>query len=636
MSMLMFRFIRYSPRIAVPSLRLNLRSFSTLPTLNYSFRSAPKLKSRDEMFPEDDNVEDDIDSTEKESKSPKDSESLRFSDLPHKLSSETSLALKRIFSFESMTPVQHAVLSKLPIKQDLLVRARTGTGKTLAFLIAAIESLDPKLVTLSASNQVLRPRPGVVSLSSLTSIVVISPTRELALQIASEARNLLKYHPFNVATLVGGESKGMQINMLQRNGAHVIVATPGRMIDVVHTLPELARSLKNTSVFVLDECDSLLDMGFSKEINEIMKFLPEDRRTFMFSATLSKEIRETAHFSLARNYLTIDTVPANEVPTHAKIPQSYVISPFSQFIPSTIQTIRKHRKAVQTPKIIVFCPTTSLTNLFSSILRNITTLDFNVLEIHSKLDQKRRSKVSDIFRKAITPTILVTSDVSARGVDYPGVTLVLQLFATKHDAYIHRIGRTGRAGKSGEGVIILTPMERSMLQILKDVPITKNTEIVPASAAEEEDSKMIRQALKQALRENDSNEAAQGFLSYLMNNSRSLGISKQSIGSAVDQFSTEFLGLEEPVQLDSDVLDSYGMGSNRDRGRPRKDLYERRPNYLPPGEKPPRRKGDMSLLEKMNVLKGENWRNKIAKKVVKGAGAHWEGRGSKSGLKSQR
>ncbi|KAJ1561409.1 hypothetical protein HK096_004823, partial [Nowakowskiella sp. JEL0078] len=481
-----------------------------------------------------------------------------FQQLNTALSPPIKRALETKFGYDKMSKVQDSVLSLLPVSLDLLVRARTGifpplfplfsklllikgTGKTLAFLIAAIESLNPKLFSSASKPQ---SRPGQRTFDFETSIVIISPTRELANQIAAEAKRLLYYHPFEVALMVGGDSKGKQINMMRRNGGQVVVATPGRFLDILYSTPEFPIALKNTSVLILDECDQLLDMGFRRELQEIQACLPKSKQTFLFSATFGKNIVEIARNTLHAGYLTVDTVPKNEVATHARVKQSFVISPYNQFVASVVDAITKHRETHgNATKIVVFLPTTTLTNLFAAILRAAFRKSFNVFEIHSKLEQSRRSRVSDSFRQASSPVMLVTTDVSARGVDYPGVTLVLQLFSTVRQQYIHRVGRTGRAGKKGEGMIVLAPYEKFMLNELQGLPIEKSESVVAQFSACEYDGNVF---VQEAMAEN-------------MNNRTNLKMSKEAVVAACNEFATVLLGLPEPPSLSSRFLENLGL-----------------------------------------------------------------------------
>jgi ATP-dependent RNA helicase MSS116 len=210
-------------------------------------------------------------------------------------------------------------------------------------------------------------------------------------------------------------------------------------------------------------------MGFSREIEGIAKLLPKERRTFMFSATISDEIKRIAKTTLHPGYDHIDCVPKNQLETHLKIKQSYSIVPYAEQPYLVQDIISKHKKSHPASKIIVFVPSTSAVGTFCHLLDSMPGIA--TMMLHSKLSQPQRSRISDQFRRSRS-SVLVTTDVSARGVDYPGVTLVIQAgLPSNRDQYIHRIGRTGRADKDGEAILILSPYEKRYLESVKDLPI---------------------------------------------------------------------------------------------------------------------------------------------------------------------
>ncbi|KAI9094426.1 P-loop containing nucleoside triphosphate hydrolase protein [Phlyctochytrium arcticum] len=419
------------------------------------------------------------------------------------LSPQTLRAMRDDFQFETMSPVQEAVLSLLPTQKDLLVRAKTGTGKTLAFLIAALES------ALSRNEKRLDSRN--------VSILIMSPTRELALQIAAEASKLLSAHRYHVQTAVGGPGRNRSVESLTQRKVDVVVGTPGRVLDMLSNVPAFKRRCEKLQTLIFDEADQLLEMGFSDEMSKICSHLPTDRQTFMFSATLSSGIKAIARNTLRENYDYIDTVPVNDVPTHLSVRQTYAMLPYSQQLPVLHHILSQHRKDNPAAKIIVFFSTTKVVSFLSGVFNDIPGMD--IMEIHSKLTQVQRSRVAARFRRAHS-AVLFTTDVSARGVDYPGVTLVLQVGApSSSDQYVHRIGRTGRAGKSGEGVILLSPYERKFLDDLKHLPIKKDLryEAQAGVARDPETKQIIQEAMNAAPRDlaSDCYVAYLGYSKFL-------------------------------------------------------------------------------------------------------------------------
>ncbi|KAI0040350.1 DEAD-domain-containing protein [Auriscalpium vulgare] len=404
-----------------------------------------------------------------------------------------------------MTPVQDAVLSLLPelayphdpsAKQtrDLLVKAKTGTGKTVAFLVPAIEA---RLNAIEAAGKKALADAGVTSDKDIETrarrvfaknqvgTLIISPTRELATQIANEAIKLTHWHKdFEVRLFFGGASKREQMRDWQRGRRDIVVATPGRLRDVLEN-EGIREAFKNTQLFVLDEADTLLAMGFRDEIDAIKEYLPEvpERQTFMFSATLSKPIQQVARSVLARDHHYIDVVPKDDSPVHAHIPQYHTVLPSAEDQVPHILRLVAHDQLINAgrSKVIIFLNTTKQTQLFATLFRELAKVTLpaarntQIYEIHSKRPQEGRTNTSNMFRKDEGgASILVTSDVSARGVDYPGVTRVIQVgMPGGTEQYIHRVGRTGRAGTTtGRGDLVLLPWEIGFVSWqLTDVPL---------------------------------------------------------------------------------------------------------------------------------------------------------------------
>lgn len=443
---------------------------------------------------------------------------------------------RRPFRYETMTDVQAAVLGLLPRiscspsptplakqtgdipgelqqAQDLLVRAKTGTGKTLAFLIPALEgrlrTLESFMDTFKAENPEASTQEQRKALANFAKnsvgALILSPTRELATQIANEAIALTTHLPqFGVRLLVGGASRGMQLREWSRAPSNdIVVATPGRCVDLLQSESIVRNPMANARMLILDEADTLLDMGFADDIATVSRHLPEnsDRQTFLFSATVSKQIREVARKSMKKDHVFIDTVGKDDIDTHLHIPQYHTVLPSSEDQIIHILRLLAHdqllhaRAAAEDPsvgsgKTIIFLPTTKMTQLFALIVQSMKHhlpwgRDTLLVEIHSKKTQEQRTRASDTFRRASSGySILVTSDVSARGVDYPGVTRVIQVGVPgSRDLYIHRVGRTGRAGKAGRGDLVLLPWEIGFLSWqLNDLPLKP----FPVTAAQRE------------------------------------------------------------------------------------------------------------------------------------------------------
>ncbi|KAK8630931.1 hypothetical protein V6N13_079701 [Hibiscus sabdariffa] len=403
----------------------------------------------------------DVSRTENPRSSPEEIESYlsetRFDQL-----SLSALSLKGIkdVGYEKMTLVQEATLPAILEGKDVLAKARTGTGKTLAFLLPSIEIVS-KLPPTTPDFK----RPPAIN------VLVICPTRELANQAASEANKLLKYHAsIGVQVVIGGMNADKEKKNLRAKPCQILVATPGRLKDHIENTEGFAERLRGLKVLVFDEADRLLDMGFRKEIEKIIAAVPKQRQTLFFSATVPEEVHQICHIALRKDHEFISTVQEGSEETNSQVRQMHMVAPLDKNFSLLYVLLQEHIADDVDYKAIVFCTTAKVTKLVAEFL---CKLKMNVREIHSRKSQSYRTKVSDEFRKS-KGLILVTSDVSARGVDYPGVTLVIQLgVPADREQYIHRLGRTGRKGKEGQGILLLAPWEDFFLPSIKDLPITE-------------------------------------------------------------------------------------------------------------------------------------------------------------------
>ncbi|KAF9059330.1 P-loop containing nucleoside triphosphate hydrolase protein [Rhodocollybia butyracea] len=396
-----------------------------------------------------------------------------------------------VMGLKTMTSVQNEVLSLLPelsepynpqspTVRDLLVRAKTGTGKTIAFLIPAIEArmksldrigkeavADSGLASDGELEKKARRKYGRETVGAL----ILSPTRELATQIANEAIRLTKNNnEIEVRLFTGGINKRLQMRDWMKGSRDIVVATTGRLRDLMMSEPEVLRSIKTAQTFILDEADTMLEMGFRDDIHAIQKELirSPERQTLLFSATVDPVTRQVAENILSKDHKLIDCVGSDKTPVHANVPQFHTILPdASAQIPHVLRLIA-HDQLMHgaNSKIILFLPTTKTTMLFAEVVRQISNKLFpvkpHVYEIHSKRTMEARSFASSKFRgDRSTASILVTSDVSARGIDYPGVTRVIQVgVPSSTQQYIHRVGRTGRQGSTvGRCDLVLLPWE---------------------------------------------------------------------------------------------------------------------------------------------------------------------------------
>eukprot|EP00816_Leptocylindrus_hargravesii_P002347 CAMPEP_0196802376 /NCGR_PEP_ID=MMETSP1362-20130617/1989_1 /TAXON_ID=163516 /ORGANISM="Leptocylindrus danicus, Strain CCMP1856" /LENGTH=686 /DNA_ID=CAMNT_0042173651 /DNA_START=18 /DNA_END=2078 /DNA_ORIENTATION=+ len=346
---------------------------------------------------------------------------------------------------------------------DVLGRARTGTGKTLAFLLPTIE-------TLLKSDDWPREKIGAV---------ILSPTRELALQICEQANQLLREHNRSLKPAIvmfGGNSKVNDFKALERNIPSILVATPGRLKDhlnsdaFIRNKGSIRDLFSHTKVLVLDETDRLLDMGFRDDVLNIISYLPkkEDRQTLLFSATVPPALSDIMDSTMKPGYATVDCITDSDISTNtnAQVVQTHVIAPQTRIVQSVMEIVL-HAMKERDHKIVVFFPTSMMVKFYSELFNKC--LNIKVIEMHSKKNQSYRTRSSDYFRRR-RKAVMFTSDVSARGVDYPDVTHVIQYgLADSTETYVHRLGRTGRAGKLGKGWLILSPLEEPFLNELSTV-----------------------------------------------------------------------------------------------------------------------------------------------------------------------
>lgn len=371
---------------------------------------------------------------------------------------------------------------------------------------------SPELAGPGAGQRYRGPR----STASDIRAIVMSPTRELAEQLAVEAQKLCRGTDIKVQVAVGGSNKKAMLYQMQRQGCHLLVATPGRLNDLL-TDPYSKVSAPNLKAVVLDEADRLLDQGFSKDIEAILDLLPNrnitDRQTLLFSATVPREVMSLVRSTLKPDFQFVQTVKSDEAPTHERIPQHVVACRgFENVAPALVEICTKEiGKVAQDPtqppfKAIVYLPSTANVNLYAGILDSLSQSDNSlygthplhpaeVSAMHGKLTQQQRTRVSERFRCAKS-AIMVSSDVTARGMDFPGVTHVIQIgVPPNRDQYIHRVGRTGRGDKSGVGYALFTEIEMNQARrILKGLPIKPDTTIETAQIDMTKDAQLAADA----------------------------------------------------------------------------------------------------------------------------------------------
>ncbi|KAF2853264.1 DEAD-domain-containing protein [Plenodomus tracheiphilus IPT5] len=397
---------------------------------------------------------------------------------------------------ETMTDVQTRTINEALSGVDVIAQAKTGTGKTLGFLIPVIQRIiqhDPKLGEKTRGYKKAK--------ADDIRAIVISPTRELAEQIAVEAQKVTAGTGIVVQVAVGGTQKRAMLQKTLREGCHLLIGTPGRLFDILSD-PYSGIKAPKLNALVMDEADRLLDDGFTKEIEEIKRHLPDpqevERQNLMFSATIPRDVVHLVRQTMRPGFHFAKCVSEDEEPTHQRVPQYFVdVHGFENIMPTLYELLTKAQTASQSGearplKAIFYFNSTAEVTLASSVFYKLTSggsrrgasafdnsrplSGLRTYEIHAKLSQAQRTRAADDFRLAKSG-VLFSSDVTARGMDFPNVTHVVQIGLPRdRDSYIHRLGRTGRAGKEGEGWILLSPFEKQEVRRrLRDLPLKDAT-----------------------------------------------------------------------------------------------------------------------------------------------------------------
>ncbi|MCJ1354868.1 MAG: hypothetical protein MMC33_004858 [Icmadophila ericetorum] len=411
--------------------------------------------------------------------------------------------ITRQMGLETMTEVQSMTINKMLKGADTVAQARTGTGKTLAFLIPLLQniiSVDPSLERPSRHGY--RRGPDIRA-------IIISPTRELAQQIATEAEKVVRNTGVVVQTAVGGSMKREGLRKIQTQGCHILVATPGRLYDVLGD-ERFGIKAPNLSALVLDEADRLLDEGFYEKIVDIQKLLPDrrsmDRQTLLFSATIPKGIMNVVNQTMKPQFQFVQTVQEGEIATHERVAQKFVdLQGMENVIPALFELFQRELARDDGPpfKAIVYFNTTTEAILTAEIFRNLVRPadgsrplgSARLIEIHGRLTQPKRTFAAEGFRRA-ERGILFSSDVTARGMDFPNVTHVIQVgYPVEAETYVHRIGRTARGDKTGEGWLFRLPFERYS-RTLSKFPLKPDTSLETAQVDMTQDANLPQHVAK--------------------------------------------------------------------------------------------------------------------------------------------
>jgi ATP-dependent RNA helicase MSS116 len=482
-----------------------------------------------------------------------------------------------------MTPVQQKVLTELPSDtSDCLVQAKTGTGKTIAFLL-------PVLQTLISGKPF--PRGQVA-------ILIMSPTRELVLQIKKECDQLTAKLPrMECHTAFGGTSRSSNLNRFLEGNPSILVATPGRLNDYLGE-ESVRRRFQNLRTLILDEADRMLDQGFLPEIQKALKRLPpksDGWQGMAFSATVPPSIMSVIDHILFPGYTRLSTVEVNETPTIDSVDQFVVVVPSVRETFATLFALINQEFAANSTnfKTIVFGTTANgvalLHSLFEQLAPRISP-ELKVFQLQSRLTQNYRTRTTNEFKEAKSG-LMFASDVIGRGMDFPNVGLVIQLgLPANSEQYIHRVGRTARAGHKGRAVLVLTEQESYFTRINRNLPIHQYPiDLTPVAI----------NTLPQVESAFDSvdpvskTKAYQAFLGFNKTFMKNLRTNNEGLVEMANIYS-EAMQCPEPPMIEKRVVGKMGFKNVRGLrvGTAPRDPM---PTNKPPGARPARNEGGNQL-----------------------------------------
>lgn len=410
------------------------------------------------------------------------------------LSNATLKTVEHTFGYTNLSKVQALTMAPLLASADMFAKSKTGSGKTMAFLVPAVERAYAAKRMEAETSSI----PAFKYVRVFT--VVVCPTKELAAQTYEEGVKLLRFderYHMRAALMIGGVNKGGDLRTLQdkRSDVALLVATPGRLADHIATTPGFKNEvMAGVKMVVLDEADRMLEAGFRSALETILDAVPKDKRqTVLISATMPEGLLEIAAKYMRPGWRVVDTGGGNserqdhEVRVNPSVHHRALIVTHEQHPHALLQAMCEHAAARPSFKIIVFFPFVKQVQLMAAFFRMLAPPclgpQTQLLEIHSDLNQAQRQRMSDAFRNS-SRAVLFGTDVIARGVDYPDVSFVLQSGITDRESYVHRVGRTGRAGRTGDALLVVVKFaERYMRKQLEGLGVEWLRAIDPRKSA---------------------------------------------------------------------------------------------------------------------------------------------------------
>ena len=483
---------------------------------------------------------------------------------------EELLQTLREVGYETPTPIQAATIPPLLTGRDVVGLAQTGTGKTAAFALPVLDRLD-----------LSQKKPQAL---------VLAPTRELALQVCEAFEHYSAGVPgVKVLPVYGGQSYGVQLSALRR-GVHVVVGTPGRVID---HLNRGTLDLSELRFLVLDEADEMLNMGFAEDVDTILAETPQDKNVALFSATMPAQIRR-----MSKQYLhdPLEITVKSKTTTSADTTQRYLIVSY----PQKVEALTRILEVEEFDAMIVFVRTKNETETLAEKLR---ARGYSAMAINGDLGQAQRERTVGQL-KAGTLDILVATDVAARGLDVDRISHVVNFdIPTDTESYVHRIGRTGRAGRSGDAISFVTPRERYLLKHIEKATRQPLSQMQLPSAEDVNATRLSRfdDAITEALQ---ATSRIEGFRDIIAHYVREHDVPEVDVAAALAVVAQG----ETPLLLDPAAERPVREQRERDE-RPRRDSRE-------PRERGPRGRTDQPMATyRISVGK----RHKVEPRQIVGA-----------------
>jgi ATP-dependent RNA helicase DeaD len=434
----------------------------------------------------------------------------------------------RIAGFKEPSPIQEEAIPLVLDGADIVGQAHTGTGKTAAFGLPILER---------------------IACGEIEKALIITPTRELATQVSDELYHLGRFAGIRTLAVYGGVGYGRQIALINK-GVQVVVATPGRLKDLYQ---KGKIDNFNPEIVVLDEADEMLDMGFLDSVKEIFEYIPQNRQTLLFSATMPDAIKDLAE-DILYNPEYISVVKEEDSTTNNKIEQFYYIIEEEQRDQAIVSLLEKE----EYNKALIFC---RMKVEVDRVTEHLNAQGFHAEGLHGDIEQLQRDEIVRNYRRGKTK-ILVATDVAARGLDIKDVTHVFNYHIPfDPQSYVHRIGRTGRAGKDGKAITLATTQEfRELKRIQKDVGANMELAVLKVGdySIEKDDIDILKKKLSsiepiedadnilKSLNCDDKELMIKKLLSYIITN-ENIGTSK-NIGyekDVVDKLYKEFISQEK-------------------------------------------------------------------------------------------